>query len=226
MAKKSKSESNPSNLNWDATESEKSQARAKELTKKVEDSKSGLGKEDEQAAPTNGVDVKVQKPMSKFLTFFLAEEEYGIEIIKVQEIIGLLPITRVPQTPQYVRGVINLRGRVIPVIDLRSKFNLPPVPATPETCIIVVEANKTILGAIVDRVSEVAIIADDEIEETPDFGATVSTENLLGISKDSQRVRLLLDIDKVLSLKNLARAGQSESRYDKFSAQPVKDAVA
>ena len=141
------------------------------------------------AAPTVG---------GKFLTFFLAEEEYGIEITKVQEIIGMLPITRVPRTPEYVRGVVNLRGKVIPIVDLRRKFGLDAAGAE-ETCIIVVQVRGVQLGVVVDRVSEVSAVAAADIEEPPSFGADVHTEYLLGLGKVNGRVKLLLDIDQVLS---------------------------
>ena len=134
----------------------------------------------------------------KFLTFFLAEEEYGIEITKVQEIIGMLPITRVPRTPEAVRGVINLRGKVIPIVDLRRKFGLDAAAAE-ETCIIVVQVRGVQLGVVVDRVSEVSAVAAGEIEAPPSFGADVHTEYLLGLGKVGGRVKLLLDIDHVLS---------------------------
>jgi purine-binding chemotaxis protein CheW len=134
----------------------------------------------------------------KFLTFFLAEEEYGIEITKVQEIIGMLPITRVPRTPEYVRGVVNLRGKVIPIVDLRRKFGLDATGAE-ETCIIVVQVRGVQLGVVVDRVSEVSAVSPADIEEPPSFGADVHTEYLLGLGKVNGRVKLLLDIDQVLS---------------------------
>ena len=134
----------------------------------------------------------------KFLTFFLAGEEYGLEILKVHEIIGMLPITRVPRTPAFVRGVINLRGKVIPIIDLRRKFGMES-EAAEETCIIVVQVQGIQIGIVVDRVSEVADIASADIENTPSFGADVQTDYLLGIGKSQDRVRLLLDIERVLS---------------------------
>jgi len=135
----------------------------------------------------------------KFLTFFLAEEEYGIEILKVHEIIGLMTITRVPRTPHYIRGVINLRGKVITVVDLRLKFGMEPCDATAETCIIVVQTQGIEIGIVVDKVSEVLDIAAKEIEDAPSFGANVNTDYILGIGKSQGRVKLLLDIDRVLS---------------------------
>ncbi len=151
----------------------------------------------------------------KFLSFFLAEEEYGIEILKVQEIIGIMGITRVPRTPEYIRGVINLRGKVIPVVDLRLKFGMESIEQTEETCIIVVRAQGIEIGIIVDRVSEVMNIVSKDIEDAPSFGADVNTDYLLGIGKSDGRVKLLLDIDKVLSTQDVveihAAAGEGES---------------
>ena len=135
----------------------------------------------------------------KFLTFFLEDEEYGIEILKVQEIIGMMSVTPVPRTPSFVRGVINLRGQVIPIIDLRLKFGMPAIAQTEETCIIVVRAQGVEMGIIVDKVSEVLDIATEEIDPVPSFGATVDTAYILGIGKAAGNVKLLLHIDKVLS---------------------------
>lgn len=135
----------------------------------------------------------------KYLTFGLADEDYGLEILKVHEILGLLPITRVPRTPPAIRGVINLRGRVIPILDLRVRFGLPAAEASRTTCIIVVQTGALTMGLLVDKVSEVLTIAEAEIEDTPSFGLAVNTDFLLGIGKAQGRVKLLLDIDRVLS---------------------------
>jgi purine-binding chemotaxis protein CheW len=147
--------------------------------------------------PTAGTTARLAQA-GKYLTFFLADEEYGVEILKVHEIIAMLPITRVPRTPSYVRGVINLRGKVIPIIDLRERFRMSPAGAG-EQCIIVVQVHAIQLGVVVDKVSEVLSITDGEIEPTPSFGVEVSTEYLLGLAKGEGRVRLLLDIDRVLT---------------------------
>jgi purine-binding chemotaxis protein CheW len=143
----------------------------------------------------------------KFLTFFLAGEEYGIEILKVHEIIGVMPITRVPRTPEVVRGVINLRGKVIPIVDLRRRFGLEPADETEETCIIVVQVRGVQTGVVVDSVSEVMDIRSEDVEDTPSFGAEVNTEFLLGIAKSSGKVRLLLAIDRVLSSDDVKALG-------------------
>jgi purine-binding chemotaxis protein CheW len=139
----------------------------------------------------------------KYLTFALASEEYGLEILTVREIIGYIEVTAVPQTPHYVKGVINLRGQVIPVIDLRAKFGMETAAVTEQSCIIVVEITQEgrtySVGIIVDRVQEVLDIAGDSIEEPPRFGASVNTDFILGMGKVGSSVKILLDIDKVLS---------------------------
>jgi len=139
----------------------------------------------------------------KFLTFHLASEEYGIEILKVQEIIGLMPITTVPRIPSFMRGVINLRGKVIPVVDFRRKFGMESAEPTAETCIIVVQSAVGLTGLIVDRVCEVVDIAASDIEDTPAFGPDVNVDYLLGIGKSHGRVKLLLDVERVLSSQDL-----------------------
>lgn len=147
----------------------------------------------------------------KYLTFALASEEYGLEILKVREIIGYIAVTAVPQTPHYVKGVINLRGQVIPVVDLRAKFGMETAEVTEQSCIIVVEivedGRKHSMGIIVDRVQEVLDIAGDSIEEPPRFGASVNTDFILGMGKVGSSVKILLDIDKVLAGDRLEHVG-------------------
>ncbi|MHB1223827.1 MAG: chemotaxis protein CheW [Gemmatimonadaceae bacterium] len=149
------------------------------------------------SAPATATDHSMSRA-GKYLTFFLDTEEYGVEILKVQEIIGMLPITRVPRTPHFVKGVINLRGKVISIVDLRAKFGMPSVDAE-ESCVIVVQLQGVHLGVLVDRVSEVKAIGAQEIADPPSFGTEVDTEFLLGIAKGAGRVTLLLDIDRVLT---------------------------
>ncbi|MCX7982160.1 MAG: chemotaxis protein CheW [Syntrophales bacterium] len=144
----------------------------------------------------------------KYLTFTLDREEYGIGITKVKEIIGMIPITPVPQTPHFVKGVINLRGKVIPVIDLRLKFGLEPMEYNERTCIIVVEISgggkKIPMGIVVDSVSEVLNIKGNDIEDTPNFGSRLETNYILGMAKTGEGVKILLDIDKVLTSEEFA----------------------
>ena len=144
----------------------------------------------------------------KYLTFTMAEEEYGIGILKIKEIIGMMPITTVPQTPGFVKGVINLRGKVIPVVDLRMRFGIEAIDYTERTCIIVVEiegeSGIVMIGIVVDSVSEVLNIKGEDVEETPTFGVKLNTEYILGIAKMEGGVKILLDIDQVLSENEIA----------------------
>ncbi len=139
----------------------------------------------------------------KYLTFNLADEEYGIGILKVREIVGMMSITRIPQTPAYIKGVVNLRGKVIPVVDLRLKFGMEAMNYTDRTCIIVVEIAGTTreipMGVVVDSVSEVLNIRQGDIEETPAFGTRIDTDYILGMAKTNGGVKILLDIDCVMS---------------------------
>ena len=164
------------------------------------------------ATATIANETKATTKGGKYLTFALGREEYGLEILKVREIIGFMEITAVPRTPSYVKGVINLRGQVISVVDLRSKFGMETAAKTEETCIIVVEikqgGRKLSTGIIVDRVSEVLNIAGENIEEPPTFGTAVDTAFILGMGKIGQSVKILLDIDKVLSSEETARLAE------------------
>ncbi len=148
----------------------------------------------------------------KFLTFTLGKEEYGIEILKVREIIGLMDITIVPQTPDYMKGVINLRGKVIPIIDLRSKFSMAEVEHTQETCIIVVEVGSAQVGIIVDSVSEVTDIKGEDIEDAPNFGQEIDTNFIMGLGKVKQKIIILLDIEKVLTAEELKMVEQAAAK--------------
>ncbi len=135
----------------------------------------------------------------KYLTLVLGKEVYGIEILKVREIIGIVNITAVPQSSDYLKGIINLRGKIIPVLDLRIKFSMPETEYTHETCIIVVEVNKIDLGLVVDTVSEVMDIKSSEIEEAGNLGNEVDRDFLLGLGKVKDRIVILLDIGKILN---------------------------
>lgn len=145
----------------------------------------------------------------KYLTFALGNEEFGLEILKVREIIGYMDVTAVPQTPAHVKGVINLRGQVIPVVDLRMNFGMEEADVTEQTCIIVVEVTiedrQFQTGIIVDHVSEVLDIAKENIEDAPQFGSAVDTDFILGMGKIGDSVKILLDIDKVLSGTDFSR---------------------
>ncbi|MHC9540996.1 MAG: chemotaxis protein CheW [Vulcanimicrobiota bacterium] len=147
--------------------------------------------------------------LNKYLTFALGHEVYALEILMVREIIGLMEITMVPRMPDFVRGVINLRGKVIPVIDLRRKFGMEDIEETKETCIIVVDINDVLMGIVVDRVSEVLDIPVEEIDETPSFGVSITTDFILGIGKVKGKVIIILDIKAVLTKEELQMMSQS-----------------
>ena len=161
--------------------------------------------------PERGEQTLAAEP-GKYLTFRLEGEEYGVRIEKVREIIGMLDITQVPQTAPFLLGVINLRGKVIPVIDLRLKFGLPPREADERTCIIVMEVllasgSKTLLGMVVDEVSEVLNVRLEDLDPPPSFGVQLETDYILGMAKTAGGVKILLDIDRVLGESKLVVDG-------------------
>lgn len=140
----------------------------------------------------------------KYLTFFLAEEEYGVDVLNVQEIISMVNITNVPKTPPFVKGVINLRGLVIPVVDLRLKFDMNSMEYSKKTCIMVVEVQRsdekvTSMGLIIDKISEVLTLESSDIDPPPEFGMTIKTEFITGVAKRGETIKILLDIHSVLS---------------------------
>lgn len=149
----------------------------------------------------------------KYLTFSLAGEEYGIGILKIKEIIGMMPITCVPQTPDFIKGVVNLRGKVIPVMDLRLRFGMPANAYSERTCIIVVETDGPVgtvqVGVVVDAVSEVLNIKAEEIEATPAFGTRFNTDFILGMAKMNGGIKILLDIDRVLGSEETALVAEA-----------------
>jgi len=163
----------------------------------------------------------------KYLTFSMAEEEYGIGILKIKEIIGMMPITSVPQTPEFVKGVINLRGKVIPVVDLRLRFGMEAIDYTERTCIIVVEiegqAEIVLIGIVVDAVSEVLNVKGEDIEETPTFGTKLNTEYILGMAKLEGGVKILLDIDTVLSSEQVAVLEKAAKKKAAVSEKKPKE---
>jgi purine-binding chemotaxis protein CheW len=154
--------------------------------------------------PTTQEQVQAAVREGQYLTFVLAEEVYGLEILKVREIIGFMDITTVPRTPEFIKGVINLRGKVIPVIDLRLKFGMPEVEATDQTCIIVVDVDGVEIGIVVDEVDEVLQVMEADIEDAPAFGASVDTDFILGMGKTNGKVTILLDIGRVLRPEEVA----------------------
>lgn len=169
---------------------------------------------------TKGLSVDPHEVAGKFLMFRLAAEEYAIPILQVQEIIGMMDITQVPRLPDFVKGVINLRGKIIPVVDLRSRFAMPTVVQGDEACIIVVEVHGAELGVVVDAVLEVQDIKADDIDDPPSFGASVDAAYLKAVGKLAGRVQLILDIDCVLSTDELGALGVAGSQESGGALRP------
>lgn len=149
----------------------------------------------------------------KYLTFKLKGEVYGVYILKVREIIGCMDITVVPGMPEYVKGVINLRGKVIPVVGLRARFDLPEVEATEETCIIVIDVGEPV-GIVVDAVQEVLDIENGDIEPPPSLGCDVDNSFILGMAKTKDSVRILLDIQKILTAAEWERLAEAKEEEE------------
>lgn len=160
----------------------------------------------------------------KFLTFQLKDEEYGLEILKVREIMGIMDITTVPQTPPYVKGVINLRGQVIPVIDLRLKFGMEEGQYDKRTCIVVVNVDGLQMGIVVDTVSEVMDIESEAIEATPSFGTKLNTDYILGMGKVQGAVKILLDIGEVLNSEEMVMMEEIANACPMTEEKKVKKA--
>jgi len=148
----------------------------------------------------------------QYLTFLLADEEYAISILKVKELIEYDTVTKVPKTPRWIRGVINLRGSVVPVVDLAVKFRLEERPVTKTTCIVIVEGqleeHSTTMGIVADAVSQVMDLTADDIRQVPEFGTRVKVDYLLGMAQQGKKFALLLDVDKVLSADELLNLGE------------------
>jgi purine-binding chemotaxis protein CheW len=161
------------------------------------------------AAPSDPGSQKLDQRAGKYLTFALGKEEFAIQVLRVREIMGIQEITAVPQTPGYVKGVLNLRGKVVPVVDLRLKFDMRELDYTERTCIIVAQIEsqerKLLIGIIVDGVSEVLTLGADDIEDTPDFGSGVHTPYILGMAKIKNKVKILLDINMVFTAQEVER---------------------
>ena len=157
----------------------------------------------------------------QYLTFILAEEYYGVDILRVQEIKGWTPVTPIPNSPEYLRGVLNLRGAIVPIIDLRMRFNLDQTDYTATTVVIVLwirsEGKERTLGIVVDGVSDVLNVSPDEIKPTPDFGTVVNTEYISGLSTVNEKMIMLLDVDRLLNMEELT----SMEKIQPASSQPT-----
>lgn len=167
------------------------------------------------AATADAGAAAVAGQVSQFLTFSLGAEEYGVDILRVQEIRGWHPVTRVPNAPNYLLGVLNLRGVIVPIIDMRMRFNLDKVEYTAVTVIIVLsvktEHGNHVFGVVVDSVSDVLDVTANDIKPTPDFGTAMNTEFISGLATANERMVILLDIDKLLKSDELAMLAESKS---------------
>jgi len=164
--------------------------------------------QENMAVNPSASEVGIKAKPGKYLTFFLGDEQYGLEIMKVQDIISMMSITRVPKTPDYIRGVINLRGKVIPILDLRIKFDMEQQEDTRVTCIINLQVthnnSQMVIGVVVDRVSEVVNIGAEQLQPPPTFGENINIDMIIGIGKVEERVVLLFDADRLLSTEELS----------------------
>ncbi|MCP4567126.1 MAG: purine-binding chemotaxis protein CheW [FCB group bacterium] len=171
----------------------------------------------------NGAETAVEIRAGKYLTFCLGAEEYGLAILRVREIIGLMAITNVPRTPHHIRGVINLRGKVIPVLNLRAKFGMETKEDTEETCIIVVESSiqgsPVQIGILVDAVSEVLDIEESDIEDAPVIGNNFNGDFIIGLAKTKDGVKILLDIDQVLSASDVEIAQNMDQKPEEATKE-------
>jgi len=156
----------------------------------------------------SGLDGNSEVDGSQFLTFLLAGEEYGVDILRVQEIKGWNAVTPIPNTPEYIRGVINLRGTIVPIIDLRRRFGLEPVEYGPMTVVIVLkvmrEDKSRVMGIVVDAVSDVYNVQDEALKPAPDFGSVVNVDFVQGLATVDETMVIILDIDHLLNSGELA----------------------
>ncbi|MBU8934448.1 MAG: chemotaxis protein CheW [candidate division Zixibacteria bacterium] len=156
------------------------------------------------AEPGQSLGTKDSGELLQMVSFKIASEEFGVDILKVQEINRMVEITKVPQAPHYVEGVINLRGKVIPIVDLRKRFGLPDKEYDKDTRIVVVDISSNIMGMVVDSVAEVLRLPADTIEPAPEIAAGVNSEYIKGVAKLENRLLIFLDLSKVIDMSELA----------------------
>ena len=153
----------------------------------------------ETATQESAQQIGIDTDGNQFLTFQLGEELYGVDILRVQEIKGYTTVTKIPNTPEYIKGVLNLRGTIVPIVELRTTFGMPTIDYTMFTVIIVVVVRDRIMGLVVDSVSDVLNISQKDIQATPEFGTTVDVSVLNGIAKSGDKLVALLNIDRLLT---------------------------
>lgn len=164
---------------------------------------------------------------SRFLSFVLNEEEYCIEILKIKEIMGMTSITSIPQTPDFIKGVINLRGQIIPIIDLRLKFGIQYKEYTDRTCIVVVELDYnqeiTLMGIVVDSIQEVINLPEDKISKVPYINAKIKSEYIEGIAESGDTIKIVLDITKVISEEEFVLIKDIDNRSNRLNKKENKE---
>ena len=144
------------------------------------------------------------EPVQEFLTFTLGSEEYAIDILRVQEIRGYDQVTAIANSPAFIKGVINLRGAIVPIVDLRIKFNLPSVTYDPFTVVIILNVLNHIVGIVVDSVSDVLALTPNEIKPAPEFGGSFDTQYLMGLATVEERMLILVNIEQLMSSQEMA----------------------
>ena len=154
----------------------------------------------EAAAPAAATGAHVG---NEYLTFTLGHEEYGIEILKVQEIRSYEQVTTIANAPEFIKGVVNLRGTIVPIVDMRIKFNLGEVDYTEFTVVIILNVANRVVGMVVDGVSDVTTLKADEIKPAPEFGASLDTQYLLGLGTAGERMIILVDIEKLMTSRDM-----------------------
>ena len=176
------------------------------------------------------MDVTKRKTLmgERFLSFILNEEEYCIEILRIKEIMGMTDITEIPQTPDFIKGVINLRGQIIPIIDLRVKFEMPSAEYTDRTCIIVAEMTyedeMTLMGIVIDSIQEVINIPQEKISKVPYINAKIKSEYIEGIAETGETIKIILDIKKVLTEEEFVLIKKIDEKKIKLNKQQQKEA--
>ncbi|MDP3744983.1 MAG: chemotaxis protein CheW [Methylotenera sp.] len=151
------------------------------------------------SAPTNNAALKNASTAGEYLTFLLGSEEYGLEILKVQEIRGYDAVTQIANTPDFIKGVVNLRGKIVPIVDMRIKFNLGKVEYDEFTVVIILSLNQRVIGIVVDGVSDVMALKDEQIRDVPSLVTSIDTKYIVGLATVEEKMLILVDIEQLMS---------------------------
>lgn len=155
-------------------------------------------------APTNNSASKNVSAAGEYLTFLLGSEEYGLEILKVQEIRGYDAVTQIANTPDFIKGVVNLRGKIVPIVDLRIKFNLGKVEYTEFTVVIILSLNHRVIGIVVDGVSDVMALNEEQIRDVPSLVTNIDTQYIIGLASVEEKMLILVDIEQLMGSQEMA----------------------